>query len=74
MAWPERVLLIVVVGFAVVAGELVSIAMAKSYRAPGWFAATIALVFVVGDIWAVLRTIDWMCAGPARRRGDKIVR
>lgn len=74
MAWPERVLLIVVVGFAVVAVEIGAIIIGKEYRAPGWLALTVALAFLFFDLWVVLRTIDWLVAGPARRRGDRVVR
>lgn len=62
MAWPERVLLIVVVGFAVVAGELVALLMLK--RAPPLLGLACILTFLLLDIWLSLRAAFWFRARP----------
>jgi hypothetical protein len=73
MAWPERIILIAVTAFAVLAAEIAIIVAAREIRVSGWLMVVFALAAVFGDIWAVLRTIDWLFAGPARRAGYRVI-
>jgi hypothetical protein len=76
LAWPERVTLFL---FALEAIPLAMLALAAPDAGSlEWF-ATIATFWrypfwTLPPIWAILRMIDLLLAGPARRKGYLIVR
>lgn len=74
MAWPERIVLIVLTAFVILAVEIAALVAAKEFRVPGGLTAFGFIVAVFLDIWLVLRTIDRMLAGPARRKRDRVVK
>lgn len=74
MAWPERIVLIVFVGLIVLAAEIAVMIFCKEARISGWISVVYVLAAMLFDLWAVLRTIDHLSAGPARRRQDRIVK
>ena len=74
MAWPERIVVIAFLTFVMFAGEVAALLWAKDNHAPGWFVVTFVVAAIFFDFWAVLRMIDVLFAGPARRRRDRIVK
>ena len=74
MAWPERIVLILLVAIIMIAAEIGALVAAKEFHASGGLVAIgfVAVVFL--DIWAVFRTIDHLFAGPARRHKDRILK
>lgn len=74
MAWPERIVLIVVVTLAILGAEIAVLIAAKENRVAGWIVAAIVLIALLLDLWAILRLIDWLSAGPARRKKERIVK
>ena len=73
MAWPELIVLIVVAALGVLAVEI-AILFSATVLARWWLIAAVALTAVALDVWAALRLVDWLFAGPARRRKDRIIR
>lgn len=67
IAWPELIVLIVVGTLCVLGGEIGIIVALKAYRVSAWVAAPFALAMMIFDLWAALRVLDWLFAGPARR-------
>lgn len=76
IAWPERVTL------CLLALEAIPLAMlaaaAPDAGSPSWFATVAGFwrypMWTLPPVWAVLRIIDLMAAGPARRAKHLIVR
>lgn len=71
MAWPELVVAIIVGALVVLAMEAALLNGLAGYNRGAaffWF-MTAALL----DLWAALRLIDWLAAGPARRRKWRIL-
>lgn len=73
-AWPEKI-----VGFLLVCGALIVVWFMATSRTAGTVAQTSALssalphllfgiVVTLGPVWVVLRVVDWLFAGPARRK------
>lgn len=75
-AWPEKV-----VGFLFVLEVLLFALLQvdnQHFGSRAWMAGLPELmripIFTLGPPWVVMRMLDWMFAGPARRRGALIVR
>lgn len=73
VAWPELIVLIVLGATLLLGAELAFLAVVMSLHAPIWLGALLFFVMAFFDLWAVLRVIDWAFAGPARRRGRKVL-
>lgn len=73
VAWPELIVLIVAVALTLLAAEIGILAVAKEFHVTGWIVGPAAIVMLLGDIWIVLRAIDWAFAGPARRARQRIL-
>lgn len=67
IAWPELIVLAVVGTLCVLGVEISIVVALKAYRVSAWVAALMAMSMVIFDLWAVLRVLDWLFAGPARR-------
>lgn len=72
ICWPELIIGIIIVAFLLFAAELAILTVILEFHAPLWLAGTMFLAMVFFDLWAVLRTIDWLMAGPARRKGWRV--
>ena len=74
MAWPELIVLIIASALLVLAAEvLIEYAVVRS-GAGGGLILLVLLMALLADLWAVLRLVDWLFAGPARRGKWRIVR
>jgi ABC-type sugar transport system permease subunit len=74
ITWPELVALIALAILLVIAGNFMVMDIivhasggSKSIVVPVFFALMIL------DLWGILRLVDWAFAGPARRKGLRVL-
>ena len=72
MAWPERIVLIVLAVFVMLAVEVAVLGLIVQNHGPGLAIIGCLVVSAFLDLWAVLRMIDRLYAGPARRRRTRM--
>lgn len=73
LAWPERIVLIVLATLAILAVEIGFLIVCSKYIASVWLGLAYMVAAILVDLWAALRLVDWLFAGPARRKKDRIV-
>ncbi len=76
LAWPENVILTAAI--VEIVGIVTLCLFAAPAITPEWFAAVLGtwrfLAWTLIPPWVLLRWIDWLMAGPARRKGYIIAR